>query len=157
MWKIFLLVILFLLLGGLYIYSNLGGGSINDGNDSEILRIGENAIYIPAQRPGSAIAISFVSLAKPGFVVIQENEGGKPGAILGNSRLLPKGESKNSSFRIIRSLRNGEALFAVLYEDSGDSAFSPKYDIPVRDESGNIIFMEFNVDSRAPAVQDINI
>ncbi len=114
------------------------------------LIIGRNAIYVADQAPSGQIAIGFVVLEKPGFVVIHEEKGGKPGAILGVSNLIGSGETNNfPPILLSRTARDGETLFAMLHRDDGDSAFNPAKDAPVRDAGGEPLMMQFLIDREA--------
>ena len=157
MWKIALVLLLFVALGGLFVYQNY---FINDNkkmsNDSGLLKVGDNAIYVADQKPSSFILISLISLDKNGYVVIYDDVQGKPGNIIGSTKILPKGESKLIIAGLIRPTISGEILFAVLHQDSGDSIFTPSLDIPFRDEDGNIISMSFNINRDASEVKEVS-
>ena len=149
--KVFLLLFLFIILGGLFYYKNFVSRNLNE-NNQELAQDNQKAIYvIPRQRPGMSVNISFASLKKSGYIVINADNKGGFGAIIGNSVLLPSGESRAVMVGLVRQSVNGESLFAVVYEDSGDGVFTPGIDIPVKDEDGNIIFSRFNIDKNAPA------
>lgn len=147
---LFLLILLLLILGGAWVYRNyFPGRSIV----SDIPQIGEVPVYAADQRPDSFVNINFATLTKAGFVVIQENGDGKPGEIIGNSRMLSAGTTENIMISVVRPTVHGESLFAVIYEDSGDGIFSPGLDVPFKDDDGDIIFDQFNIDINASKVQ----
>ena len=44
---------------------------------------GENTLFVEDQFPGSIVYLSSVTLAKGGWVVVHEDDSGKPGKIIG--------------------------------------------------------------------------
>ena len=158
MLKIMSVIILFLILGGLLVYQNffINGGEIEK-NNSQILKIGDNAIYVADQKPGSFVVINFVVVNKNGYVVIYDNIRGRPGNTIGGTKLLPEGESRNVVASLARPVLDGESLFAIIHEDSGDGVFSPTLDVPFRDEEQNIIFMRFSIDRSASEADDVKL
>ncbi len=158
MWKIVLVIFLFLILAGLFIYQNYFVGSETDQNNaSSPLKIGSNAIFISDQRPGSFVTINLVFLEKPGYVIIYNDNRGRPGEIIGSTKLLVKGESGDVVANLVRPSVHGEEFFAVIHEETGDGIFSPNLDTPLRDSDGNIIFMRFSIDRGASEASDINL
>ena len=121
------------------------------------MRVGDNAIYVSDQKPGTYVVVDLVVISKKGFVVIYDDADGKPGSVIGNTKILPEKESRGVIAGLVRPVSHGEALFAILYEDSGDGIFSPNLDSPLRDDEGNMISMQFYIDRNASAPQDINI
>lgn len=114
------------------------------------LVIGRNAIYVADQAPSEHVAVGFVVLENPGFVVIHEEQGGEPGAILGRSALIGAGEANDlPPVLLSREARDGETLFVMLHRDDGDGAFDPVKDVPVRDTGDNPLMMQFWIDKEA--------
>lgn len=114
------------------------------------LVIGRSAIYVSDQAPSEHIAVGFVVLEQPGFVVIHEEGQGAPDAILGVSSLVGAGEvSDLPPIPLSRATRDGETLFAMLHADDGDGAFDPAKDSPVRDAGGEPLMMQFSIDKES--------
>lgn len=114
------------------------------------LVIGRNAIYVADQAPSERVAVGFVVLGEPGFVVIHEGKEGAPATILGASSLISVGEANDlPPVLLSRKARDGETLFAMLHRDDGDGAFDPAKDIPVRDAGGEPLMMQFSIDKEA--------
>src|SRR3989344_5560111 len=112
MWKIVLVIFLFLILAGLFAYQNFFVNSISSPEDSgSPLIIGSNAIFVSDQRPGSFVLINFVFLEKAGYVIIYEDNFGQLGEIIGGSKLLSKGELEAVASNLIRPSAHGEELF----------------------------------------------
>ncbi len=141
------LVFLMLILGGLWAYQNFYPGKISNSKTTPTptSTAEQPPILLSVQKPGQFVSVSYASLAKTGYVVIREDNNGNFGKILGNSRILPAGESRDVFVGLTRTTISGEYLFAVIYEDSGDKIFSPGLDVPSKDGDGNILFMRFNI------------
>lgn len=121
------------------------------------LIVGENAIYVSDQKPAAAVNIGFAILAEDGFVVVHEDNGGKPGAIIGNSVFLLVGDTRNFSVNLSRVAVDNEYLFAMFHKDSGDGVFNPVEDVPVRDDQGNVVLMRFLISNIAEEPGVINL
>lgn len=140
------LVIAVLFLG---FYVSLGGikgealvRSFSSGSEASVLY---DAIFVGDQVEGSSVVVSLLTNKKPGFVVIQEEEGGKPGRPVGVSDFLNAGERSRIVLDLVRPLREGERLYAIIYEDNGDKAFDIRTDKRVESEEGREVMMSFIV------------
>ncbi|MBI4094096.1 hypothetical protein HY417_03980 [Candidatus Kaiserbacteria bacterium] len=110
------------------------------------MRAEENAVVVMEQKPGSNITASSVFLASPGFLVIHEDVGGAPGAILGASALLQAGESTSVDVVLNRATRDHERLHAMLHSDvDGSGSFAASTDTPVQSSLGGPISGWFEV------------
>jgi hypothetical protein len=109
-------------------------------------------IIVDDQNPGHLVVVSQVSLTKPGWVVIHDDNNGVPGNILG-ARLFDKG--KNSGIvELLRALQNGKTYLAVIHEDDGNQhVFSVKTDLPLKDASGTIVMTKFVVNQASDKPQ----
>ncbi len=113
------------------------------------LLLGNNAIYVPDQKPGKTITVHTAVFGEKGFVVIHQDAAGKPGTILGSSRLLGTGSSEAIEITLSRESKNGEALYAMLHADDGDGKFDANKDKPILDDDGNQVMMRFVIDVNA--------
>jgi len=121
----------------------------NSDQTADPLLVGNNAIYVSDTKSDTRVNVDFAIFAKDGYVVIHENNGGIPGAILGNSNSLSVGESRSFQVPLSRKSVDGEILYAMLHSDNGDGEFNPADDLPIRDDKGNIIFMGFQISNDA--------
>lgn len=152
--KISILFILFFILGGLVIYQNFFFDKTSEVETGfPVPGSQNNLIFVADQRPSSTTIINLVELNKNGYVVIHEDNQGRFGQIIGGTKLLPKGKSINITANLTRQTVDGEVLYAVMHEDSGDGIFSPNLDGPVLDEEGNAMFMRFYIDWNAPEIE----
>lgn len=110
---------------------------------------GGNAIAVNDQASGSNVEVSFITLARDGWVVIHEERDGKPGNILGALR-FNAGESQKGVVELLRPTVEGKTYFAMIHLDDGDRQFDHTKDLPVTDQQGNVIMMRF-VASEKPA------
>ena len=120
--------------------------SVNDSGDMMApLLGGKNAIYVPDVMPATNVNVGFANFGDGGYVVIHEDNDGKPRAIVGNSTLLSQGENKNCEVMLSRESVDGETLYAMLHSDNGDGVFNPADDPPTTDDQGNIVLMKFQI------------
>ncbi len=125
-------------------------------HDSTNLIVGRNAIYVDEQSLSRTVSVAVVRLEKTGFVVIHEDNAGKPGKILGASNALPTGETKNlTPIALSRTTLDGETLYAMLHLDDGDGTFDATKDKPAQDSvDGSPVMMIFStsLDGSVPGI-----
>ena len=110
------------------------------------IQVEDNTIQLFGQKPGRNISIALVELIKSGYVVIYEPDAqGLPGEIIGNSDLLAKGKTEEFNVSLIREVKEGEELFAVMHLDNGDSKFEAENDEIVKSKGGKFVAMSFTV------------
>lgn len=110
---------------------------------------GENALALDDQAPGTSVAVNVVTLARDGWVVIHEEEGGKPGRILG-ARRFNAGMNQSGSVELLRPTEEGKIYFAMLHADNGDHQFNHTKDMPIKDGAGNAVMMRFVATANPP-------
>jgi|GEM_PF-775797 len=121
------------------------------------MRAEDNMVVVMEQRPGTTVT-GMVHLAAPGYLVIHEDKGGEPGAVLGASALLPAGDTDNIKVALSRPSKDGETLHAMLhFEKGGNTAFSAAEDTPVPSALGGPIHGWFQVSSDAAVDVPISI
>ena len=105
-----------------------------------------NRIMIADQAPGDKVYISSVQFASPGFVIIQKDNKGVPGDVIG-SKYFEKGIFPGQ-VTLTSSTNDGSLYYAVLYSDTdGDKKFDIKKDLPIKDSKGATILKPFRVTS----------
>lgn len=101
-------------------------------------------LSINLQIAGSlVITLTDVSLDQPGFVVINQNNQGQPGAILGYSDYLMADQAQ-VTISLDQPLVAQEVYFAVIHQDNGDQLFDP-LDLPATDSESRVILKTFTV------------
>lgn len=158
----FILIAVFAVLLGVAIVLGLSKIQSRSGQekagDSTGLVVGRNAIYAPDQASKERVKVGLVYLERPGFVVVHEDKSERPGAILGESPLLPRGETKNIFIALLRPAAENETLHAMLHIDDGDGLFDPLKDAPAIDEvSGKAVTTIFVVSKDFSEPSDIQL
>lgn len=113
--------------------------------------VGDNALYVSEQKPGTTMLAQLVMIEDKGYVVIHESDNGKPGKIVGTSRLLEKGQTMDVSITLSAPLVDGKMYIAMLHVDNGDGVFNGATDAPAQNEEvdASPIMMEFGVSVNA--------
>jgi len=102
-----------------------------------------NSVVVTDQYPGNVVYISSVRLAKPGFVVIQKNNGGTPGAVIG-TQYFAAGINPGR-ITLTSSTVDGGLYYASLYSDTvGNQQFDITKDTLVQDSHGTAIIETFH-------------
>lgn len=115
----------------------------------EMLELGDNAIYLENQTTGSmSVLVGFVVLAKPGFIVVYDDNGGVPGDVIGESSLLESGGEHLNVF-VEKPLAEDQVYYAMLYHDDGDGRFRAEMDAQVVDSEQVVILMNFIATTQA--------
>ena len=104
-----------------------------------------NAVVVTESTSGKLITVAMVKLEAPGYVVVHDGKGGTPGAVLGYSKLLEKGEGMDVVVGLAKSVADGEVLYAMLHLDNADGTFDAKADMPAKDGTGVPIMQRFVV------------
>ena len=145
------------LIAGAFVFFS-GQGGVKDWeeatDDVSGLRVGENAVYVPEQKPGRSVLVKLAVLAEGGFAVIHEDVNASPGPIIGASEYLPAGESKDVAIALTREVADGEMFMAMRHRDTGNQSFAATDD-PGVVENGAIVMMNFSVDENAPEPEEV--
>ena len=70
---------------------------------------------------GTSVTVASVTLPAPGFVAVHADNDGAPGAILGNSELLPAGESTDVVVSFDEPLTDNQTAFPMAHVDVNDN------------------------------------
>ena len=106
-----------------------------------------NEIIVSDIREGKRLLIDEVKIEAAGFVVVYQSDESSAVNILGFSQLLPKGESKDVSIILKRTVVRGESIYLGLRIDDGDGffEFSGRYDKNIQRADGKAILQKFIV------------
>ncbi len=111
----------------------------------------KNAIVVADQRLGSSVAISKVSLEKPGYVVVYGKDvNGKSGSLLGVSALLPAGENNNVVIPLSRPTKEGDKLSTLLHAETNSDTYFTETDTLVQNADKTPVISRFTISSSAP-------
>lgn len=105
-------------------------------------RTGQNSVSVEDQKPGNNVIVESLTLATNGWVAIHDDNNGKPGHILGAHR-FNAGTYAGQNVELLKETEDGKVYYAMLHADDGDKQFDYRVDLPVKDETGNIIMMRF--------------
>lgn len=107
-----------------------------------------NRVVMSDQSPGNVVYLSSVQLANPGWVVIQADKSGTPGAIIGETYF---GSGINpGKITLSQPMVDGGTYYATLYDDTdGTKTFSAAADKPLMDANGNVILQVFHASASA--------
>ncbi|MFA6294977.1 MAG: hypothetical protein WC666_00950 [Candidatus Paceibacterota bacterium] len=103
--------------------------------------LGLNRIIMSDQYPGNVVYISSVQVANPSWVVIQDDNNGLPGKIIGSAH-FDKGISPGK-INLTKPMIDGSTYYAVIYTDDGKTTFNVTTNVPLKDAKGNIIMKVF--------------
>ncbi len=109
---------------------------------------GEALLMINDQFNTTMAIVDRVVTKAPAWVVVHEDQGGKPGRILG-AAWVPAGETLNLRVEFINGATavEGQTYYAMIHTDNGDGGinFDPKTDLPLSDSTGQPIMKAFKV------------
>jgi hypothetical protein len=112
------------------------------GADS-VLYGGREHIIAIDQMVSGKVAVLSAALNGYGYVVIHKDEKGKPGQIIGTSKMIAPGLYSDRLVNLFESVAPGEMLYATLYRDNGDGVFSSTDDVAVTDSDGTVLMTKF--------------
>lgn len=124
--------------------TNTGGniGGTNTSTSPTSVEVpGTNAVVANDQPAGNKVEVTLVTLSKSGWVVIHEDNNGKPGSVLGARRYdsgIHLGEVE-----LLRGTQKGMTYYAMLHLDDGDKQFDLAKDLPILGEGGVVLMDSF--------------
>jgi hypothetical protein len=108
-----------------------------------------NRITMTDQYPGNVVYLSSVQVADPSWVVIQDDNSGVPGKIIGSAR-FDKGINPGK-ITLTQPMIDGKTYYAVIYTDSGKTKFDATASVPLKDANGNVIMKVFHASTSVGA------
>jgi hypothetical protein len=154
-WGIIAVIVVIIIGLGFYMFggSNTAAPTTTgtDQSDTSGTAASVNRIIVSDQFPGNVVYVSSVQLAAPGWVVIYTDAAGTPGKIIGQ-QWFAKGINPGK-VNLTQSTVEGGTYYAVLANESGDSAFDATKDLPLKDAAGNVIMKIFHATSAAAEIK----
>ncbi len=146
-WVTTVIVIIILIVIGIWVFGNKGASAPTDNsvatdNSGANTAGAINRIVMSDQYPGNVAYLNSVQLAAPGWVVVQADNAGQPGAILGETYFTSG--INPGKITLSKPMVDGGTYYAVLYTDNGDQKFDASTDKPLTDSNGNIIMKVFH-------------
>jgi hypothetical protein len=153
-WVVTIIVIVVIVILGYWLFSKSAAPSMeNDMGSTTASTLPAsteaNSIVVTDQYPGNVVYVSSVRLAAPGFVVIQSDNGGTPGAVIGVQYFaagINPGKITLTSPDV-----DGGLYYASLYSDSvGNQTFDITNDAIIKDSHGTSIIETFHALANVP-------
>jgi hypothetical protein len=147
-WVTTVIVVIILIIIGIWVFGGKGAqapvdNSVATDNSSATTPGAINRIVMSDQYPGNVVYISSVQLANPGWVVIQADNAGQPGAIIGEEYLAAG--INPAKITLSSPMVDGGTYYAVLYDDTdGTQTWNATADKALTDASGNVILKVFH-------------
>lgn len=107
-----------------------------------VVGMGEYTLGVSNQPAGNRVEVASVTAPTNVWVVVHEDQDGRPGRALGAERFR-MGRAQGA-VDLLRNTASGAVYYAILHSDDGNSAFELDKDLPLQDESGEIISVRFN-------------
>lgn len=153
-WIVTIIVIIVLIVIGVFVFRGKNTATPADDNTGTTTSdntntTGTNRIVMSDQYPGNVVNLSSVQLDAPGWVVIQGDNAGQPGAILGETYFAAG--INPGKVTLTKPTVEGGTYYAVIYTDDGDQKFDATKDMPLKDTNGNIILRVFHASSSVDA------
>ncbi|MDE2038075.1 MAG: hypothetical protein KGI69_02520 [Patescibacteria group bacterium] len=153
-WVVTAIVVIVLIVIGIMVFGNKGAqapapGSSSTASTASTNAPGVNNIVMADQYPGNVAYLSSVQLASPGWVVVQKDNGGVPGAIIGQAYATAGISPVKVS--LSEAMVDGGTYYATLYSASSATKFDPAVDKPLTDSNGSTITRVFHASATASA------
>ncbi|MDE1974891.1 MAG: hypothetical protein KGI49_00020 [Patescibacteria group bacterium] len=151
-WVVTVIVIIVLIIIGIMVFGNKGAQAPTETTSSTAQNTGQtgssvNNIVMADQYPGNVAYLSSVQLANPGWVVIQKDNGGTPGAIIGtayaNAGIGPV------KVTLTEPMVDGGTYYASLYTATNSTSFNASVEKVLTDQNGNPITHVFKASTTA--------
>src|SRR5882724_6004969 len=142
-WVVTVIVIIILIVLGYYLFK--GNGTVpatttDNATTTEPTAMGTNEVnrvMVSDQYPGNVVYISSAQFGAPGWVTVQKDNKGTPGAVIG-TMYFDKGINPGKITLSEKTVDRG-TYYAVLHSDDGDKKFDAAKDLPLKDSNGSII------------------
>lgn len=153
-WVVTVVVVIVLIIIGIWVFGSKGAATPSDESpvateDNSNTPGAVNRVVMNDQYPGNVVYLNSAQFEKAGWVVVQANNAGTPGKILGQT-YFAAGISPGK-VNLSESMIDGGTYYAVMYSDNGDKKFDAKTDKPLVDANGNVIMKVFHATSAAGA------
>jgi len=155
-WVVTIIVIIIIVILGYWLFSKNGSSTPSPSTTTGTVTTPTtpasteaNSVVVTDQYPGNVVWVSSVRLAKPGFVVIQKNNGGTPGAVIG-TQYFAAGINPGK-ITLTSPTVDGGLYYASLYSDSvSNQKFDITKDTLVQDSHGTAIIETFHALANVP-------
>jgi hypothetical protein len=153
-WVVTVIVIIILIIVGVLVFGKKGTTPTTTDTDvatdvDSSSPVTVNRIVMSDQFPGNKVYLSSLQLAVPAWVVIQKDNAGKPGEVIGSAK-FNKGLAPGQ-VELSKSTVEGGTYYATLYADDGSATFDITKATALKDANGTPISRVFKATSLAGA------
>jgi hypothetical protein len=152
-WVVTVIVIIILIVLGYYLFKGNGASTTNTNpTASPTGMAGDvNRVVVADQYPGNVVYVSSAQLANGGWVVIQKDNAGKPGAVIGSTWT----DAGINPVKVTLSEKtvDGGTYYATLHSDDGDKKFDAAKDPAIKNASGDDIVVKFKASTNVTEVK----
>ena len=145
-WVVTVIVIIVLIVIGILVFGGKGSQTPATTDTSSVptdtSAAALNRIVMNDQFPGNVVYLSSVQLAQPSWVVIQADNAGVPGKVIGSLHF--DAGINPGKITLTQATVEGGTYYAVIYTDDGSGKFNATTDQPLKDASGNVIMKIFH-------------
>ena len=150
-WVVTVIVIIVLVVIGVMVFKDKGQDS-GTPNPEETPSVVEetgavNRLVVTDQNPGNVVYISSAELATSSWIVIQADNAGLPGKVLGSAKF--KSGINPGKITLTSPMVNGGTYYAIIYPDNGEKTFDQTKSSPLKDSKGQVIMKVFKANSSA--------
>jgi len=153
-WVVTVIVIIVIIVIGVIVFGGKGGETPAATTETPAPTTASvtdiNRIVMSDQYPGNVVYLSSVQVANPSWVVIQDDNAGVPGNIIGSAH-FDAGLNGGGKITLSKPMIDGSTYYAVIYTDDGSGTFSATADQPLKDSNGNVIMKVFKASSSVGA------
>jgi hypothetical protein len=155
-WVITIIVIIIIVILGYWLFSKNSSSTSQNTASGESMSTTTapasteaNSVVVTDQYPGNVVYVSSVRLSAGGFVVIQSDNGGTPGAVIG-TQYFAAGINPGK-ITLTSPTVDGGLYYATLYSDAvGNQQFDVTKDSVINDSHGNPIIETFHALANVP-------
>ncbi len=145
-WVVTAVVIIVLIIIGIWVFGGKGSSTSTDNSvatmDNSNVSGSINRIVMSDQYPGNVVYLNSAQFANPGWVVIDADNAGTPGKILGETYF--DAGINPGKITLSQPMIDGGTYYAVMYSDNGNKTFDVTKDQPLTDANGNVIMKVFH-------------
>lgn len=152
-WVVTIIVIIALIIIGVMVFGNKNTVDTNVEEENPISlnedKDAINRIVMSDQYPGNVVYLSSVQVSNPSWVVIQADNAGVPGKVIGSTRF--ESGINPGKITLTQPMVDGGTYYAVIYNDIAGSAFDVAKNTPVKDSKGQVIMKIFKASASVGA------
>ncbi len=150
-WVVTVIVIIVIVVIGVMVFKDKGQESNNPNPEETPSALEEtgaiNRLVVTDQNPGNVVYISSAELATSSWVVIQADNAGLPGKVLGSAKF--KSGINPGKITLSAPMVAGSTYYAVVYQDNGEKTFDLTKSTPLKDSKGQVVMKVFKASSTA--------